>query len=153
MRIKFRMGFTLIELMIAVGVLVIAFLGLLGVFTACLELNETSKNLTIALHGAQRKMEEIRDHNFGQIYSNYTGSGANFELAGLPDADSEGSIVVDNSDPELLQVTVTVCWKQKRGRIFGEDRNLNGSLEIEEDSDTDGRMDSPVQITTLITQR
>ena len=57
-------GFTLIELVIGIAVLITALLGLLGVFVGIYALNESSRNLTIATHLADRVMEEIRNSDF-----------------------------------------------------------------------------------------
>lgn len=145
-----RCGFTLMELMIAAGVLVFALLGLLAVFIGCSGLNETARNLTIAINGVQREIEGIRNLPFNQIDEL---DGSSFEITGIADSESEGIIEVDDSNPELLVVTVTVCWRQQ-GRVIGEDKNLNGIFEPStEDANANGRLDSPAQIVTLITRR
>ncbi len=154
---KLVWGFTLVELMIAVAILAIILLGLLAVFTSCFKLNETSRNLTVAINGAQKKIEEIRNSTFSSVYSIY--NGAAFEVDGLDNSDSEGSIMVDNTNPALLEVTVTVCWRQKGGRIIGEDNGggggiaLDGKLNGTEDTNVNNILDSPAQIVTLMTRR
>lgn len=146
-----QMGFTLMELMIAAAVLIAVLVGLLAAFIGCFALNETSRNLTIAINGCQRKLEEIHDESFGQIFASY--DGATFEVAGLRDADSEGVVEVDNTDPDLLVISVTVCWRQKGGRIFGEDSDLDGVLDAGEDDNGNGQLDSPAQLVTLMARR
>lgn len=141
-------GFTLLEIMIATAVLVIALTAILASYIACFELIAISKNLSLAMNACQAKIEEIRDFAFTQIptfYNNYT-----FEVAQMPAGSSKGVVLVDSSDPDLLQVTVTVCWRQPNGRVIGEDKNLNGILDASEGS---GTIDSPAQLVTLITQR
>ena len=59
-----RTGFTLIELVIGMAVLVTALLGLLGVFAGIHALNETARNEALATHLADRVMEEIRNSDF-----------------------------------------------------------------------------------------
>lgn len=138
-------AFTLIELMIAAAILVVAFLGLLGVFTGCLGLNELAGNFTIAINGAQAELERIRGLSFGNI------SAGTFEISGMDSSDSQGIVEVDNTNPNLLRITVTVCWRQKSGRIIGEDADLNGVfVAATEDDNGNGQLDSPVQIITLI---
>lgn len=151
-----RGGFTLVEVMIAVTILAVASGGLIAAFTGCFTVNEGARNSTIAINGAQKKMEEIRNYDFDDIYSDY--NGATFEVAGLHEEGSEnkeGSIVVDNTNSNLLKVTVTVCWKQKDGRIFGEDSDLDGILDAGEgeDSNENGKLDSPVQLVTWMANR
>ena len=76
-----RSGFTLLELMIAVGVLIVALAGLLGVFSHMISLNENSGKLTLAAAACQDKLEEIRNSNFSALYTAY--NGANFNPAGF----------------------------------------------------------------------
>lgn len=58
------MGFTLIELVIGIAILITALLGLLGVFVGVHALNESARNQTVATHLADRIMEEIRNSDF-----------------------------------------------------------------------------------------
>lgn len=67
---KRRAGFTLIELVIGIAVLITALLGLLGVFVGISALNESARNQTIATHHADRLMEEIRSTDFADIQAN-----------------------------------------------------------------------------------
>lgn len=59
-----RAGFTLIELVIGIAVLITALLGLLGLFVGIHALNESARNSTVATHMADRIMEEIRNSDF-----------------------------------------------------------------------------------------
>jgi hypothetical protein len=108
----------------------------------------TSRNLSIATNAAQGLMEEIRNDPFPQIYEDY--SNLNFVVNDIPS--SMGVVYVDDTDPELLNVTISVCWRQKN-RVIGEDENLNGILESSERTDEDDIIDSPAQIVTSIVNR
>ena len=138
------------ELMIAAAILVVALGGLIAAYIGCFNLNETARNLTIAMNGAQREMERIRNLPLSQISAE---DGNSFEIAGIADTDSEGIVEVDSSDPDLLVVTITICWRQKGDRVVGEDANLNGVLDAGEDTNGNGRLDSPAQVVTLISRR
>lgn len=148
---KCKSGFTLLELMIAVGVLVVALVGLLGVFAHLMLLNENSSKLTLAVAACQGKLEEIRNSGFSTVYLNYNGT--NFNPAGFSSGEAKGAIFINNSNPNLLQVFVSVSWRTRTNRVIGEDKNLNGALDSGEDSNPNGRLDSPGQIATLMTQR
>lgn len=143
-------GFTLMELMIAAMVLVIALTGIITAYVVSSNLNATSRNLTITMNWIQGEMERIRHLPFTQIS---TKDGSSFEIAGIADADSEGVIEVDNSNANLLVITMTVCWRQRGNRIIGEDLDLDGDLDAGEDANGNGRLDSPAQIVTLISRR
>jgi prepilin-type N-terminal cleavage/methylation domain-containing protein len=149
--LRTKSGFTLIEVVLAVGILVFVLCGILATYMSCLELMATSKNMTLATNAAQRKIEEIRDYNFYNIYSDYNNQ--TFSVDEMPAGDSSGVIYVNNSDPELLQITVSVCWRQRAGRIIGEDLDLDGSLDSGEDSNGNNIIDSPVELITLSTPR
>lgn len=64
-----KSGFTLLELMISVSVLIVALVGLLGVFTHLISLNENSSKLTLAVTACQAKLEEIRNSTFQYLHN------------------------------------------------------------------------------------
>lgn len=67
--------------------------------------------------------------------------------------------VAPNSNTDLIDVYVTVSWREGRGtgRVIGEDANLNGVLDSGEDGTyaggTTGRLDSPAQLVSKVTDR
>lgn len=146
-----KSGFTLLELMITTGVLIVALAGLLGVFAHLISLNENSGKLTLGIAACQAKLEEMRNSSFSSLYTAY--NGANFNPNGFSSGGAKGSIYINNSNPNLLQVFVSVSWKTRSNRVIGEDINLNGALDAGEDSNANGRLDSPAEIAALIGQR
>ena len=148
---KYEHGFTLIELMISVSVLIVALAGLLGVFAHLISLNENSSKLTLAVAACQTKLEEIRNSTFSNTYATY--NGASFNPQGFTSGEAKGAISINNSNPNLLQVYISVSWRTRSNRIIGEDRNLNGALNAGEDSNANNRFDSPGQLATLMAQR
>lgn len=144
-------GFTLIEVMLAAGILVIVLSGILATYISCFELISTSQNLTLAVNAAQRRIEEMRDYSFSQIYADYNNQ--IFTVGEITIGNSQGVIYVDNSNPDLLEITVSVCWRQRGGRIIGEDLDLDGILDAGEDANVNGIIDSPAQLVTLISER
>lgn len=144
-------GFTLMELMFAVAILVTALLGILLTYLTCFELISTAHNLTLATNAVQGKIEEIRDYNFYDIYSDYDGQ--TFPVNEIAVGNSLGVVYVDNTDPDLLEITVSICWRQRGNRIIGEDLDLDGVLDPGEDLNGNGIIDSPAQLVTLITAR
>ena len=141
-------GFSLTELMIAAAVFLLVIAGVLISYIACLELAEVSKNSSLAVYAAKSKIEEMKNTPFSQIlaaYNNTTFTTAN--LNGI------GVCYVDDSNPDLLHVSVVFCWKQPNGRVLGEDKDLDGQLDVGEDMNSNGRLDSIVQIETYIYNR
>lgn len=128
----------------------VAMAGLLSTYVACLELNELTRNTSLALSAAQRVSEEIRSSTFTGIAASY--DGYNFTAPGIPAGASLGRVDVDNSNPALLNVTIGVCWEQRGNRTLGECSKSGGVL-VFVDSNGNGALDSPVQISTLMAQR
>lgn len=62
--IKSEKGFTLIEILIAIVILGIAFMGLANMQIACINGNSNASQLTKAIILAQDKMEEIKSLNY-----------------------------------------------------------------------------------------
>ncbi len=145
-----KRGFTLLELLIASGILVIALTGLLATYAACFDLVETTRNSNLALNAAQKNLEEMRNANFLSIFSSYNGT--TFQVSGMPANSSLGFISINNSNSSLLKVAVGVCWRQKGSRVVGECNDSGGVL-VFSDSNGDGRLNSPVELSTYMAQR
>ena len=139
-------GFTLAELMVAAMVTVIAFMGILYTYARYLELDELSRNTAIALQASQNKIEAIKNTLYANIYATFNNQ--TFTASGI--TNGKGSVTIDNTNPKLMLITVTFCWKQTNGRLMGEDTNLNGVLNVGEDTNGNGAMDSPVQLIAYI---
>ena len=139
-------GFTLVEVLMAAMVFIVAFLGILTSYIRCMELSETSKNASMALAAAKSQMETIKNYTvFNDILSTYDNVG--FAVNGLT---GKGVSYVQEIDTDLLKITVSVSWKQRQGRIIGEDKNLNGQIDAGEDQNSNGQLDSPVELVTYI---
>ena len=130
------------------GLLLVTIAGVLVSYLRCIELAEISKNSSIALQAARSKMEQVNATPFDQIVTNF--NNIPFNVAGLS---GKGVSYVNNSNPVLLRVTISVCWRQKSGRLFGEDTNLNGLVDTGEDKNGNGLLDSPIQLVFNIFQR
>ena len=114
-----KSGFTLLELMIGSAVLVLALVGLIGAYIGCFSLNESARNLTVAMNDAQCTMEEIRDRN---VTSNITqedwaawAATDPPEGGGCNTLDSESINVTYPSGTGIdpLEILITVNWTEK----------------------------------------
>ena len=145
-------AFSFIELMFSSVILLIILTGLLYTYIACFELNEFSRNFTLANNALQAELESIREIPFDSL----TGlDGTTFSLNGFADDEAKGVRDVYNSDyDDLKYIRLVACWRQKANRVIGEDINLDGVLQPEEDvaGDGDGVLDSPAEIITLISR-
>jgi len=104
---KVNKGFTLLELMIAAAILLIALSGLLSTFVYSLLINETSNNLVIAANDAQYVLEQMKSFSYNDL-ENYTPpqfSNLENEIILAP--------VVAQVWPGLKQVTINVNWTER----------------------------------------
>lgn len=157
-------AFTLMELMIASLILALVLVGLLGSYIASMQLTEISRNTSLAMNDAQAATEIIEEYivncplinpactnaNIKALYDNQA-----FPLLGFVSGTTgSGVSYIDDTNPDLLRITVTVCWRQSRGRVIGEDANLNGQFDAGEDTITvNNALDSPAQIITYVARR
>ena len=138
-------GFTLPELLMATVLMAAIFTGALLTILKCMELSDIARNSSIAVLSAKSKMAEIENTNYTQIYTTY--NNVSFNITGLTNA--KGVTYVNNSTPNILVITVVICWKQPNGRVFGEDQNFNGAVNAGEDKNANGQLDSIVQLRTV----
>jgi prepilin-type N-terminal cleavage/methylation domain-containing protein len=148
-----RAGFTLVEVLVAVGILAVVIVGLLRLFIYCSILSDLSGNMTLATNEAQSKLEEIRNHDYGSIVTDYSSGGTPGNTFNLTELTGMGVITIDNSNPDLLQIDINVSWQNKDGRISGEDTDLDGVIDAGEDLDSNGKLDSIASIVSLIARR
>jgi type IV pilus assembly protein PilV len=67
MKIQDNRGFTLIEIIIAIFILVVALTGLAGVASTVINGNAFSKEITTATTLAQEKIEELKNTNYQNL--------------------------------------------------------------------------------------
>jgi hypothetical protein len=143
-----KKGFVLPEVILAAAIAGFTICGLLLMYIAGTDLIRTSRNASIATAAAQGLMEEIRNTPFPQIPDDY--NLLNFLVNNIPS--SVGVVYVDDSNPEFLLVTISICWRQGN-RVIGEDANLNGVLDSGEDANGNGIIDSTVELVTQVANR
>ena len=142
-------SFTLVELLLAVIILGFTLTGLLKVFIQCSVLSELARNKTVVMSEIQGKMEEIRNSDYSLIVTDYDevpfySSQLNATCVSL----------VDDTNAELLEIKIVASWKNKYGRVIGEDQNLDGDDESgAEDVDGDGEVSSIATLISKIAQR
>ena len=111
--IKKQEGFTLIEIMIAMSVSVIAILGFITAVTSIRQSSEGAYERTIAVQDANRVIEQMRDTSTsGTFPDNVTAVYPhNAAVSGFSNLTSE-QVTVSYADAaaDPLDVTVTVTW-------------------------------------------
>jgi type II secretory pathway pseudopilin PulG len=141
-------SFTIAELLVATAIILLTSLAILFSYVQCLELNRINEDMAVALQNARNTMETVKSTAFDQIHDTYNNK--TFELRSLEPG--IGLVEIDNKNPQLLGVTVRVFWKTKN-RLMGEDKNLDGVLNDGEDTNENGKLDSPVSLFTHIAKR
>jgi len=140
-----KSGFTLVELLVAAFVILLVSAGAVMTILKSLELSEMAKNMNIAVMASKSRLEHIKNTPFAQIKPSF--NGAIFLASGV---NGRGISYVDDSNPDLLEVKVAFCWRQKNALVVGEDRDLDGVLDAGEDQNGNGEIDSIVSFTTNI---
>ena len=105
-----RNGFTLLELMIALGILSIGFLSLSNLSIALLKADKYSQNKTAALQLAQEKMESIKTLPFSELKGEVE-SGLEIGNVGTT---FQREVIVEK-DSYMADITVRVHWSSISG--------------------------------------
>lgn len=113
-----KKGLTLSELLLALMILAFTLTGLLALFINCIFLNESNRNLTIAISHAQFALEDLKNTTFASIAS-ATWDSATISAKGLVPLNNE-FISINVSGTTSLDIQVIANWKD-RGVI---DRNI-----------------------------
>ncbi|HEX29797.1 TPA: type II secretion system protein [Candidatus Poribacteria bacterium] len=100
-------GFSILEVVVALGVISIALTGTLNLFTTGFKSLAFSDKMTVALNAARAKLEEIKGAEFSQITLLYP-DGSTYPVSNL----NGGTLRVEypngiSSDPLVVRVTVT----------------------------------------------
>ena len=161
-------GFTLIETLLSVSIVIFAIVTLLGAYVSQVSLNEHSRNISVGLNDVTRVMERLRQLNTGAgcaapsvaaptgfaswdawlADTSTTGGGGKSIQSNLS---AQELIVLSSSGTDPIQVTVTSCWRH-RDRVIGE-CSWSGTALSASDANGDGIITSPVSLSTVITCR
>ncbi len=106
-----RRGFTLLELMLAISVMAVGTIGIVEVFQRAQSGVTDGENGLIALHLAQRRLEELRNTSYASLANEAKASVAS------PSGYSRFSRQVTVTTPytNLKQIVVTVYWNVPGG--------------------------------------
>jgi len=125
MGMKFsRKGFTFLELMVAIAILLIILSGLLTTFVYCIVMNEANNNLVVAANDAQYVMEKIKSLDYDSINTSTLNS-LTLYFNNLPNENLTNSYVTGTGPKEI---TINVNWTER-----GRQRNFQLSTLIASD--------------------
>jgi prepilin-type N-terminal cleavage/methylation domain-containing protein len=100
-----RKGFSLLELIIAIGILGIGFLSLSNLSISLMKANKYSQNRTAAIQLAQEKMESIKTLSFPEIQGEVE---SNLKIGTVGTLFQRETIV--QKDSSLADITIRVLW-------------------------------------------
>jgi prepilin-type N-terminal cleavage/methylation domain-containing protein len=144
-------GFTLVELLMVVAILAVVVLGLLQLFIYTSVQAQMAGNKTLAVAAATNKIEEIRNHTYTAIAADYAFGGTPGNTFTPANLTGKGVVYIGSSNPDLLTIEVDVSWRNKYGRVIGEDTDLTGVWSASKDINGNGKLDSPVKLISAIT--
>ena len=106
--------------MFSLAILAIAIFGCMNALLHSIRSKEAQRELITATQAATMKIEEIRSQEFDDVVPMYLTPNDVFDVEGLthPDTGSKrgrGAIVIDASNPDLLDFEVTIDWVGVRG--------------------------------------
>lgn len=104
-------GFTLSELLLAMGILAFVLTALLALFLNIMFLNDGNRNLTVAITHAQHIMEEIREAGFTNLDLDTPTELQAHNLAPL--LINERIVTVVNNPGDPLDYSVIVRWRDR----------------------------------------
>lgn len=145
-----KKALSLVEVMIAVVILVVALTAILASYVNMFILADLSRNSGIAAQALEAHMEELRREGFDDLDAF---DGTTFALNGFTAGNSLGRIEVRTiaGYANLREVRLVAAFRSRQ-RIIGEDQNLNGALDVEggEDLNSNSQLDSSVELITVI---
>lgn len=152
-----RVGMTLIEIIIGLGVVVVAILGIMSALVAASRTDEATAEQVRALNGCKSTIEMMKQSTFAEIWRRYnsnpaddpggagTAPGANFAVAGLRaqagDADGmPGQVIFPEVAGNLSETFVDARMGMPAGKI------LNGDLDATDTNVNTTYMILPVRV-------
>jgi len=117
---RFKQGFTLIELIIAIFVLAVGIVGVLYMFPMGTQIGKSAQMATTATQLGQAKIEELVSKSYGEVsssteaYGKIPGFEAYKRITAVDYYDPVNAITT-SSDTGIKKVAITVFWKSPLG--------------------------------------
>ncbi len=174
--VRGQVGMSVIDVLIAATILLVIVFSAANVFRDTLRLNSSIDYSSRAWSIATQEMEALKHMDFNWLYNvgrYYYAFNENSEITastsrllerdlGKSSFNSMGlrgstTVYLDkvrrNSgdfEDAFLLATVVVCYREAKGRVVGEDTNLNGRLDRGEDKNRNDRIDSPILLKGVV---
>lgn len=115
--IRRQKGFSLLEIMIALVFITLAFIAVYQFLTSSIFINNQARLVSQAYHAAYHELEQVRQVSFDSLVNQTNGPliGSVPQLSNLPDG--QGSLTIENyeGNSNIKKVTVTISWRAPGG--------------------------------------
>lgn len=109
---KNKQGFTLIELVVALGLIAVTLFGYFAVLKT-VTLTRFAKHQALAYQVAIKKVEELKAVPFGSLP--VSGSFTDSALAALPQVQANLTVADYGGSAGIKEITVTISWQESAG--------------------------------------
>lgn len=170
-----RRGLTYTEVIIALPLALLSVFAAAATILSATSFNQTSKGYTQAMNLGVYRLEQIRAQATLDVAAFRTAmlsyNGVRFPIypprypvpsqqedntlrsLGIGPTEAEVLSRVSMVDANLADVTLVVCYRGKNGQVIGEDKDFDGILDAGEDSNPNGRIDSPIVFHALVARK
>jgi len=152
-----KRGFTLIEIITSAAILGVLILGLLNIYTWCLDMQTKSGNRASAINQMRNLLEEMRNHvetHNNDVSALLTYDGETRQLTGMAGGIYAEVARVGAGPSQLADIRLVAGWVGTDGEIVGEGHIDAGSGDFvfndNLDGDKDGVIESPYILQTAI---
>ncbi len=114
-------GFTLIEALVAIVILVVGVLGAASLTAALMQSNRDATDRTRALELVRHKVEQIQSQGYYEVVT-----GSDTRLVGGMTFTRSWAVTLDSPIPGLRHIQVSVSWTDQDGTHTVSNRTLKG---------------------------
>ena len=144
-----KKSLTLAEIMISVFIFVVGVGAIFFVYPPLFEGVEVTYQTMRAWGECRKEMETLKNRTFSDLWADSAASNPH-NFLDMPNV-MRGVYYLDRVSTltDALRITVVVNVKAKN-RVIGEDANLNGVLDPNEDLNENTLLDSPISLSTIV---
>jgi prepilin-type N-terminal cleavage/methylation domain-containing protein len=109
-------GFTLVEVILAIALVTVGFLGAMSLVTSTSVTNRRAREESAAYRACRHELENLRGMSWSALTTRTNAAfvGDVPELSELSSATGQLTIATYNSDPSIRRITLTVSWSEPR---------------------------------------
>lgn len=115
-RLRTQSGFTLIEIIISLAIIVVGVMGLMATYIYMSTASSAADETTVVMNAARAKIDEINGMTFSNVITTYQNKVVTFAVPGiLPSPAGQATATVVGTLPTVLELTVTINWSGATG--------------------------------------